>query len=173
VNPGEVRDDILGLDAYHISMRMELGPDKTVKGEKSMQRKTGLVTLLVSLAVLLSAPGGAQLQEAVTTPWPGFHVLEGRWRAQDGWRVIDIKKIYPTGRIEVEYSNPESVHVTQAQAARDGRVTRVQLVLRDADSSYTYDLTYDPGSDRLKGVYRQKTNTKGTEIIFLRMGPRP
>jgi hypothetical protein len=155
-------------------MNRELGPDKTVKGKKSMQWKTGLITLMVFLAVLLSAPGGAQLKEAVTIPWPGFQVLQGRWQAQDGRGLINITKISPTGSMEVAYSNPEPVHVTQAQAARDGRVTRVLIVLRDPDSPCcTYNLTYDPGSDQLKGMYWQKANSKSTEVVFLRMGARP
>ena len=135
--------------------------------------KTGVIFLLVCGAIIFSLPLGAQLEEAIKVPWPGFHVLQGRWQARNG-DVMTIKNISATGSIELQYFEAEPVHVTQAQAARDGKATRIQIVLRYPDSlCCTYDLTYNPQSDQLKGLFWRKGTSKSTEVIFNRMGPKP
>jgi hypothetical protein len=114
------------------------------------------------------------LQEAIAVPWPGFQVLRGRWRNRNGKGVMQIKKVNPTGSIEMQYIDLEPIHVTQAQAARDGKTTKVLISLRNADSLYsTYDLTYNPESDQLKGIFWRKGSSKTTEIVFDRLGPKP
>jgi hypothetical protein len=134
-----------------------------------MKGKTRFVTLLVVLACFFCTPLGAQLEEAGRVAWPGFQVLKGRWRAQDARGVIDIQHIDPTGSMEVQYFDPEPVQVTKAQAARDGQLTKILLKLSNPSSPCCiYDLTYDSGSDRLKGVYWQKTDPKSTEVVFIR-----
>ena len=114
-------------------------------------------------------PLQAQPGEALKVPWPGFEVLKGRWQALEGEVVLEINKIDSLGRMEVQYFNPEPVHVAQAQAARDGKETRILIRLRDPGlPGCTYDLTYDPGVDQLKGIYWQKGNSKSTEVVFIR-----
>jgi hypothetical protein len=122
------------------------------------------------LVMGFSAPLGAQLEEALRVPWPGFRVLKGRWQALEGIDVFDIKNINSTGRMEVLYFRPEPVHVARAQAARDGKASKVLMELRDPGSPcLIYDLTYDPGSDRLKGRYWLKGRSRGTDIVFVRV----
>ena len=110
-------------------------------------------------------------RKPLRVPWPGFQVLKGRWQARNGTAVMTIKNISATGSIEMQYFDTGPVHVTQAQAGRDGKVTRIQILLRYPDSlCCTYDLTYDPQSDQLKGFFWQKGNSKSKEVIFTRMG---
>jgi hypothetical protein len=134
-----------------------------------MKGKTRFVTVIVILACLVCTPLGAQLEEAGRVAWPGFQVLKGLWRSLDGRGVFDIKHIDPTGSMEVQYFDPGPVQVITSQAARDGQLTKILIKLRNPSSPCCiYDLTYDSGSDRLKGVYWQKTDSKSTEIIFIR-----
>jgi hypothetical protein len=73
------------------------------------------------------------------------------------------------GRIKVQYFNPNPVNEGRAQAARNGKETKILIRLCDPGLlCCTYDLTYDPGVDRLKGIYWQKGNPKSTEIVFIR-----
>ena len=137
-----------------------------------MQRKSVLITIIVVILTFLSLPLEAHLEEALRVPWPGFQVLEGRWQARNGTGVITIKNISATGSIEMQYGDTEPVHVTQAQAGRDGNVTKIQFFLRYPDALCCYyDLTYDPQSDQLKGFFWQKGNSKSKEVIFTRIRP--
>jgi len=137
-----------------------------------MQRKSVLFTIIVVIVIFLSVSLEAYLEEALRMPWPGFQVLEGHWQARNGTAVITIKNISATGSIEMQYCDTEPVHVTQAQAGRDGKVTKIQFFLRYPGSwCCTYDLTYDPQSDQLKGFFWQKGNFQSKEVIFTRMRP--
>lgn len=130
-----------------------------------MRYKIGSIALLALGGILLSLPLEAQLAEAGRVAWPGFNVLKGHWRAIESGEVIDINQINPRGRMEAQCSNPESVQVSKAQAARDGQATRVFIGLREPDSvGCSYDLTYDPGNDQLRGVLCQKA--KNTGVVF-------
>ncbi len=140
----------------------------------TVRSKSILLTLIVLMAAFLTVPLGAQLQEAIKVPWPGFQVLRGRWQDRNGMGVMQIKKVNPTGGIEMQYIDLEPVHVTQAQAARDGKTTKVLISLRYANSlCSTYDLTYNPQSDQLKGIFWRKGSFKTTEVVFDRLGPKP
>jgi hypothetical protein len=137
-----------------------------------MPRKSVLSTIIVVIIILLSVSLEAYLEEALRMPWPGFQILEGHWQARNGTGVMAIKNINATGSIEMNYFDVEPVHVTQAQAGRDGKVTKIQVFLRYSDSlCCTYDLTYDPQSDQLKGFLWQKGNSKSKEVIFTRIRP--
>jgi hypothetical protein len=129
-----------------------------------------LILGVLVLVVGLKAPLGAQLEEALRVPWPGFGVLKGRWQALNGYEVLEIKQIEATGRMEAAFWKPEPVHVSRAQAGRDGKVTRVLIHLRYPDSSCCFfDLTYEPGSERLKGIYWLKGRSKSTDVVFIRV----
>ena len=71
---------------------------------------------------------------------------------------MTINNISATGSIEMQYFETEPVHVTQAQAARDGKVTKILIL--SALSGFIvllpYDLTYNPQSDQLKGLLLAK-----------------
>jgi hypothetical protein len=138
-----------------------------------MKCKTICITFLILMAVFFSTSLGAQLTEAIRVPWPGFEVIIGHWQCR-GRGIINIKNINPTGLMEVHYFNTEPVHVTQAQAARDGKATRIIIFLRYPDSlCCTYNLTYDPQRDQQKGLFWRKGSSKSVEVVFDRIGPMP
>jgi hypothetical protein len=137
---------------------------------RGVKYKFIIITLFLLLGAILQTPVQAQPGEALQVPWPGFEVLKGRWLALKGEVPLEINKIDSLGRKKVQYFNPKPVHVAQAQAARDGKETNVLMKLRDPGSPCcTYDLTYEPGLDQLKGISWQKGNPKSTEVVFIRV----
>jgi hypothetical protein len=135
-----------------------------------MKHKVSSIAVIFLLAAFLNAPLQAQLQEAVSKDWPGFQVLKGRWQRPDGGYVIEIKKIDQRGKLEAAYFNPKPIHVAKAEAARDGNTTKVYIELRDVNyPGSTYNLTYDPRSDQLKGTYFQAALNQTFEVEFVRL----
>ena len=101
---------------------------------------------------------------------PEFSKLKGRWRWSDGGYILEIKRIADNGAMDAAYFNPKSIHVARAEASRDGEATKVFIELRDVNyPGSTYTLTYDPGSDQLKGIYYQAVEQQRFEVNFVRM----
>ena len=135
-----------------------------------MKRKISSIAFIILLAAFLNSPLQAQLEEAVSKDWPGFQVLKGRWQRPDGGYVIEIKNIDRVGKMEAAYFNPRPIHVAKANAARDGKTTKVFIELRDVNyPGSTYNLTYDPKSDQLKGTYFQAVLKQTFEVEFDRL----
>jgi hypothetical protein len=106
---------------------------------------------------------------AVGTANAGINVLKGNWVRPDGGYTIAINGIGPDGQLEAMYYNPSPLPFFKAQAQRDGTALRVSLELRAGGySGSTYELTYDPASDRLKGIYYQAVAKQKFEIYFVR-----
>jgi hypothetical protein len=135
-----------------------------------MKRKIGSTVVIFLLTAFLITPLQAQLQEAGKKDWPGFGVLKGRWQRPDGGYVIEIKNIDQLGKIEAAYFNPRPIHVAKADAARDGNTIKVFIELRDINyPGSTYNLTYDPKSDQLQGVYFQAFLKQTFDVVFARL----
>ena len=135
-----------------------------------MKRKISSLAFIILLAAFLNTPLQAQLEEAVSKDWPGFQVLKGRWQRPDGGYVIEIKNIDRVGKMEAAYFNPRPIHVAKANAARDGNTTKIFIELRDVNyPGSTYNLTYDPKSDQLKGTYFQAVLKQTFEVVFDRL----
>ncbi len=99
-----------------------------------------------------------------------FAVLKGRWRRPDGGYVIEIKDVEATGKVDAAYFNPNPIHVSKAEATREGGATKVFVELRDAGyPGSTYSLTYDPQNDQLRGVYFQAAMNQNFDVIFFRI----
>jgi hypothetical protein len=73
------------------------------------------------------------------------------------------------GQLEALYFNPSRLPFAKAQALRDGTTVRASFELRAGgyDGS-TYELTYDPASDRLKGIYYQAVLKQKLDVYFVR-----
>jgi len=118
------------------------------------------------------SPGPPAGQESVSAPeaQPGFDRLQGRWQRPDGGYVIEIKDIKASGKMTAAYFNPRPIKVSQAAAALDGATLKVFIELRDVNyPGATYNLTYDPGSDQLRGVYFQPALQQSFQVFFVRM----
>jgi len=97
-------------------------------------------------------------------------MLKGRWRRPDGGYVIEINDVEATGKVDAAYFNPNPIHVSKAEATREGGATKVFVELRDAGyPGSTYSLTYDPQNDQLRGVYFQAAMNQNFDVIFFRI----
>ena len=106
---------------------------------------------------------------AASTANTGLNVLKGNWVRPDGGYTIAIKSIGSDGQLEAMYFNPNPLPFSRAQAVQEGTALRVALELRAGGyGGSTYELTYDPASDRLKGSYYQAVAKQRYEIYFVR-----
>jgi hypothetical protein len=118
---------------------------------------------VVALAVCLGSAVAAGIASADIT------VLRGTWVRPDGGYTIAIKAVAPDGQLDAMYFNPNQLPFARSQATREGEILRVFLELRAGgyDGS-TYELSYDPASDRLKGIYYQAVAKQRFEVYFVR-----
>jgi hypothetical protein len=117
-----------------------------------------------------SAPHPPQESIAAPEARVGFDRLQGRWQRPDGGYVLEIREIDGTGKLVAAYFNPRPIYVSRAEASREGTTTKVFIELRDKNyPGSTYTLTYDEGSDQLKGTYFQAALRQSFEVIFIRM----
>jgi hypothetical protein len=99
----------------------------------------------------------------------GIDVLKGAWVRPDGGYTITIKNIGADGRLVAMYSNPNQLPFSKAQATQDGATLRASFELQAGGySGSTYELAYDPATDRLKGIYYQAVVKQKFEVYFVR-----
>ncbi len=83
--------------------------------------------------------------------------------------MIVIKSIATNGRLEAMYFNPNPLPFSKAQAALEGMTLRAFFELQAGGyGGSTYELTYDPASDRLKGIYYQAVAKQRFDVYFVR-----
>jgi len=134
---------------------------------------------LLGLALALAPMGAATAQWAAparggASPPPasaatGMDVLKGAWVRPDGGYVIAIRSVAADGQIDATYHNPSQLPFAKARASRDGATLRAFFELQAGGyAGSTYDLVYDPASDRLKGVYSQAVARQKYDIYFVR-----
>jgi hypothetical protein len=135
------------------------------------------ISLFLGIALALTPIGEATAQApaqkgmrasdaAATT---GFDVLKGAWVRPDGGYVIVIKSTTPNGQIEAMYFNPNPLPFAKAQAAHEGMTLRAFFELQAGGyGGSTYELSYDPASDRLKGIYYQAVAKQKFDVYFVR-----
>jgi ABC-type amino acid transport substrate-binding protein len=131
--------------------------------------------LAVGLALALTAAERAAAQaragaHAAAAPAAiSLDVLKGSWVRPDGGYTIAIRDIGPDGRLDAMYFNPGALPFATAQAGKDGSRVRAFFELRAGGyGGSTYELTYDPADDRLKGVYFQAVARQRYEVTFVR-----
>ena len=99
-----------------------------------------------------------------------FGILKGRWVRPDGGYVVAVREIDVGGKMVAAYFNPRPINVSQAEASSDGTTIKVFIELRDINyPGATYNLTYDPRSDQLKGIYFQPAINQSFYVVFVRM----
>jgi uncharacterized protein (DUF2147 family) len=139
-----------------------------------MQMRNGMLAAILGAAILSGAvPACAQGVKPVpgdsAPASAGLDALKGNWVRPDGGYTIAIKGIGPDGQLEAMYFNPNPLPFARAQAVQEGTALRVSLELRAGGySGSTYELTYDPAGDRLKGIYYQAVAKQRYEIYFVR-----
>ena len=96
-------------------------------------------------------------------------VLKGAWVRPDGGYTIAIKSIGANGQLEAIYFNPNALPFAKARALPEGATLRVFFELQAGGyAGSTYELTYDPASDRLKGTYYQAVAKQKYDVFFVR-----
>lgn len=166
--------------------RRERGAEKS-KGQLARQRLClHLVTLALGLAAIAagavyllndrqvgaqSATPPAARESAQATGAKGdFAPLKGRWMRPDGGYLIEIKAIDANGKMVAAYFNPRPINVSVAETALEGTTIKVFIELRDVNyPGATYNLTYDPRGDQLKGVYFQPALRQSFDVFFVRL----
>jgi hypothetical protein len=145
------------------------------KSKGQIARKRMYIHLLVLVVVFAALATGAFFllhgrTSAGTGTKAGFHSLKGRWLRPDGGYVIDIRDVDARGKLAASYFNPRPINVSQAEASREGDTTKVFIELRDVNyPGATYNLTYDPEKDQLRGVYYQPALRQSFDVFFIRM----
>lgn len=134
-----------------------------------------MLGLVLGLAATLpaTAQGPTPAPQRAATPSaaarPDLALLKGTWVRLEGGYVIVIKSVGPGGELEAMYFNPDPLPFAKAQATRVGTTFRAFFELRAGGyGGSTYELTYDPASDRLKGIYYQAVAKQKFEITFAR-----
>jgi hypothetical protein len=146
-----------------------------VKSKGQVARKRMYIHMLVLVVVLaVLATGAFFLLHGRTSAGTGtkvaFDSLKGPWLRPDGGYVIDIRDVDASGKMAAGYFNPRPINVSQAEASREGDTTKVFIELRDVNyPGATYNLTYDPERDQLRGVYYQPALRQSFDVVFIRM----
>lgn len=137
-----------------------------------MQRKllaAAVMAALVGVSPVLHAQAAKPARGDAAAANAGLNVLQGSWVRPDGGYTIAIRSVAADGQLEAMYFNPNGLPFSRAQASKDGQAIHVSLELRVGGyNGSTYELTYDPASDRLKGSYYQAVAQQRFEIYFVR-----
>jgi hypothetical protein len=130
----------------------------------------GALLLLCAIgAVFAQGPTAAAKQGASSTAAVDIEVLKGAWVRPDGGYVILIDSVAAGGELQAMYFNPNPLPFAKAQASREGGTPRAQFELRAGGyNGSTYELRYEPGSDRLVGTYYQAVARQSFEVQFVR-----
>ena len=127
------------------------------------------LTSIGTLAAQGTSPATTGAAVPAAAEKSGLDVLKGAWIRPDGGYTIAIKSIGPNGALEAMYFNPNQLPFAKAQATREGATLRVFLELQAGGyGGSTYELTYDPATDRLKGIYYQAVAKQKFEVFFAR-----
>ena len=119
-----------------------------------------------------AAPPAAVAPAAVKRPALGEQErqrLVGWWLRHDQSYMIVIESVGEDGRFVARYLNPQSVHVSRAEAWKEGE--GIQLLLELTDRNYPgnyYELSYDPRQELLAGVYHQLALGEDYQVSFTR-----
>jgi len=128
------------------------------------------VGLALACVCVATAQGPAPPQKGdAAAGKPDLETLKGTWIRLEGGYTIVIKGIGPRGELEAMYFNPNPLPFAKAQAFRHGVMLRALFELRAGGyGGSTYDLVYDPASDRLKGTYYQAVAQQKFDVSFAR-----
>ena len=145
------------------------------KSKGQLARKRMYIHMLVLVVVFAALATGTYFllhgrTSAGTGTKAAFDSLKGRWLRPDGGYVIDIRDVDATGKLAAGYFNPRPINVSQAEASQEGDTTKVFIELRDVNyPGATYNLTYNPKRDQLRGVYYQPAVRQSFDVVFIRM----
>ena len=126
------------------------------------------LTSIGTVAAQGTVPAATGAAVPATAQRSGLDVLKGAWVRRR--RLHDRDQEHrPERRARGDVLQSESLPFAKAQARREGAALRVFLELQAGGyAGSTYDLTYDPATDLLKGVYYQAVAKQKFEVYFAR-----
>ena len=129
----------------------------------------------IAVALTLTVAGSALSQTPPSRPAAAApakvsaEVLKGTWLRPDGGYRIAINGVGPDGTLDATYFNPTRLPFAKAQVAQDGATFRVVLELQAGGyAGSTYDLLYEPATNRLKGTFYQAVAKQKFDVYFVR-----
>ena len=95
--------------------------------------------------------------------------LIGHWVRPDGGYILELKEIAKDGSLKAAYFNPRPINVARAELSRREGGISIVIELRDVNyPGSTYNLRYDPKTDKLIGTYFQAVQKETYDIEFMR-----
>jgi hypothetical protein len=104
---------------------------------------------------------------------PDMQTLVGRWQrvndAPGEEKILEVRKVNADGTADVRYFNPRPINVGNARANMVDNFPSLLIELPDADyQGSTYQLTYEPSDDELRGVFFQALEQQAYDVVFKR-----
>ena len=128
-----------------------------------------LLVLLGACLTFQASPMAAAADTSQTAGSTDEQSLAGRWVRPDGGYVLELKEIGKDGTVKAAYFNPRPINVSRAEIRRSESEITLFIELRDVNyPGSTYNLRYDPGTDRLTGTYFQAVHGETYRIEFVR-----
>jgi len=129
-------------------------------------------TIIVALTLAFAGAAFSQAppsRSEVAAPAKGSaEVLKGTWVRHDGGYRIVIDGVGVEGKLDATYFNPTRLPFAKAQVSQDGATFRIVLELQAGGyAGSTYDLLYEPATDRLKGTYYQAVAKQKFDVFFV------
>ncbi len=129
----------------------------------------------IAVALTLTVAGSALSQTPPSHPAGAVpvkistEVLKGTWLRPDGGYRIAINAVGQDGKLDATYFNPTRLPFAKAQVSQDGATFRVVLELQAGGyAGSTYDLLYEPATNRLKGTFYQAVAKQKFDVYFVR-----
>jgi hypothetical protein len=136
---------------------------------KQLFRRAFTVALTLALSGVATSQMRPSGPEGAAPTKVSTEVLKGTWVRPDGGYRIVIQGVGGDGKIEAMYFNPMRLPFAKAQVSQDGATFRVALELQAGGyGGSTYDLLYEPATDRLKGTYYQAVAKQRFDVYFER-----
>lgn len=130
---------------------------------------------MIAVALTLTVAGSALSQTppsrsaGTASAKVSAEVLKGTWVRPDGGYRIAIDGVGPDGKLDATYFNPTRLPFAKAQVSQDGATFRVLLELQAGGyAGSTYDLLYEPATNRLRGTFYQAVAKQKFDVYFVR-----
>jgi uncharacterized protein (DUF2147 family) len=125
-----------------------------------------LVTAFAGISEVLAQSEKAAQEKTEKNP---YERLAGKWVRPDGGYILELREVGSQGALKAGYYNPKSIKVHSASWQSVEGKLKIFVELRDINyPGSTYNLQYDPVSDRLKGKYFQAVAGQTFEVEFVR-----
>jgi len=123
-----------------------------------------MASFVLSFFVVSSAETGNEKQVSDAKQ----HIL-GRWIRPDGGYILEFKQVGTDAALKAFYFNPSPINVSSVEIHRDKDTIALFVELRDVNyPGSTYNLQYDPKTDRLTGTYYQAVDKITYDVVFTR-----